>query len=513
MNVQIVPSGLEPYHAYLVLGGFAIIFVGLALVIRVIFVKSTHDFLVAGRRVGLGFGVGSVIASWTWAMAVMMSAAMAYSFGVSGLWWFTIPNGLAIIAIIPFGIYLRKNMPHGYTLSQYIYHRFDKNLPLYIVFIASMLFGCFLMAVINLKGTSVVMSTIFGIDWRVVPVIAGMVVITYVAIGGMWNSAVTAGIQTFLIMLPASVVVVAVLEKVGGADLVIESLRANKPADYLEWYRPATAFAFGITLALGLLSNTVSDQTFWERIWAVKAKYVGRVFLWGGTWFYGIPICLGVLGLVGASMGVDLERDLGGDAAAVGPYVVANIGLPGWLVVAYTVAILAACLSTLDAAFIGTSAIVSVDIVKRLAPEVTDKMLLVWARVAVLAIGLLSVGVILTGVDFVTIVLTTYALKTSVLLPLIMAVFWNKVNGNGIFWGIISAIAVGMPVFFTYGEFAGTFTIIVISLVIPVAWTMVSPRPFDTKTLQVEITDLYADAEAEPVSGEASVLRTPGKDA
>ena len=493
MDVQIIPSNLTPLHAYLVFLGFAVAFVGLALFIRAIFIKSTHDYLVAGRRVGLGFGVGSVIASWTWAMAVMMSAAQAYSFGVSGLWWFTVPNGLAIIAIIPFGIYLRRNMPHGYTLSQYIYHRFNHNIPLYIVFIISMLFGCFLMAVINLKGTSVVMSTVYGIDWRIVPILAGMVVITYVAIGGMWNSAVTAGLQTFMIMLPAAFVVLAVLEKLGGADRVFGALAAEKPADFLQWYRPETAIAFGITLALGLLSNTISDQTFWERIWAVKAKYVGRVFLWGGTWFYGIPICFGLLGLIGAAMGVNLQTDLKGDAAAVGPFVVANIGLPVWLIVAYTVAILAACLSTLDAAFIGTSAVTSVDIVKRLSPQVSDKALLVWTRAAVLAVGLLSVIVILSGVDFVTLVLTTYALKTSVLFPLVMAVFWNKANGQGIFWGIILAIAIGMPIFFSYGEFAGTATIILVSFVVPLVWTLVSPQPFDTASLSKTISDLQAD--------------------
>ena len=40
-------------------------------------VRSTHDFVIAGRRIGLGFGVGSVIAVWTWSMAVMMSSAQA----------------------------------------------------------------------------------------------------------------------------------------------------------------------------------------------------------------------------------------------------------------------------------------------------------------------------------------------------------------------------------------------------------------------------------------------------
>jgi Na+/proline symporter len=499
MQFELIPTNLEPKHAYYVFAGFAIAFIALATLIKALFVKSTHDFLVAGRRVGLGFGVGAVIASWTWAMAVMMSSAQAYTYGVSGLWWFTIPNGLAIIAIIPFGIYIRRNMPNGYTLSQYIYYRFGKHKPLYIIFIISMLFGAFLMALINLKGISVVMSTIYGIDWRIVPIIAGIVTIVYVILGGIWNSAVTAGIQTFLITVPSAIVVMAVFGTLGGPDQIFGALVEQKPVEFMQWYAPEAAYAFGITLALGLLANTVSDQTFWQRIWAVKPKYVGRVFLWGGTWFYGIPICLGLLGLVGASMGLDLQTDLKGDSAAVGPFVVANIGLPTWLVITYTVAILAACFSTLDAAFMGTSSVVSVDIVKRLAPGISDGGLLAWSRLAIFLIGALSVLVILSGIDFVSIVLTTYALKTAVLFPLILAVFWNKSNATGIMWGIILAAVIGMPLYIGVSPIVGTLALIGISIVVPVIWTLISPRPFRPESLH-EIADL------EHVVGDAASL-------
>ncbi|MFO0753128.1 MAG: hypothetical protein U0411_07385 [Thermodesulfovibrionales bacterium] len=484
LDVRLVQSGLQPQHAYLVFLGLAVLFIGIALVIRAIFVRSTHDFLVAGRRIGLGLGVSSVIASWTWAMAVMMSSAQTYTFGVSGLWWFTIPNGIAVILVIPFGIYLRKHMPHGYTLSQYISVRFPGHKALYNVFIASMLFGCFIMALINLKGTSVVMSNIYGIDWRVVPIIAGIVVIVYVSIGGMWNSAVTAAIQTFLITVPAAVVVVAVFEKVGGPVPVLDALTKSKAPEFLQWSDPNTAIAFGVTLALGLLSNTVSDQTFWERIWAVKSKYVGKIFLWGGTWFYGIPICFGLLGLVGAAMGLDVKTQLGGDAAAVGPFVVSHLGLPGWLIILYSIAIMSACLSTIDAAFIGTSSVVSVDIVKRINPNVSDKKLLAYTRLAVALVGILAILIILTGVDFVTIVLVTYALKTSVLIPLILAVFWKKTNGQGTLWGIILSIVIGMPIYFTKGEFFGTLTILLISLIVPLIWSSAKPDTFHESYLR-----------------------------
>jgi hypothetical protein len=65
------------------------------------------------RRIGLGFGVGSVIAVRTWSVAVLTSAAVTYTWGISGLFWFVVPNGLAIMLLAPFALHLRKKLPAG----------------------------------------------------------------------------------------------------------------------------------------------------------------------------------------------------------------------------------------------------------------------------------------------------------------------------------------------------------------------------------------------------------------
>jgi len=36
--------------------------------------------------------------------------------------------------------------------------------------------------------------------------------------------------------------------------------------------------------------------------WALKKKDVSHTFLWAGAWFYPIPICLGLLGLIGIAL-------------------------------------------------------------------------------------------------------------------------------------------------------------------------------------------------------------------
>ena len=101
-------SSLVPMQGIAMLLLLGLISLGVAIYVKSKLVRNTHDFIIAGRKLGFGFGVAGLISVWTWAMAVMMSAAMTYNFGLSGLWWFTVPNGLAVIAIIPFAKQLRE---------------------------------------------------------------------------------------------------------------------------------------------------------------------------------------------------------------------------------------------------------------------------------------------------------------------------------------------------------------------------------------------------------------------
>ena len=83
----VLTPGLTPGLGYAVMIGLGLFSLLIAIIIRAYLVRNTHDFIISDRKVGFGFGVGSVIAVWTWAMAVMMSAAMTFQWGLSGLFW------------------------------------------------------------------------------------------------------------------------------------------------------------------------------------------------------------------------------------------------------------------------------------------------------------------------------------------------------------------------------------------------------------------------------------------
>ncbi|TPJ61475.1 hypothetical protein FJ471_17730 [Mesorhizobium sp. B2-7-1] len=162
-TLQLTP-GLTPALGYSLLVGLGLATLVAAIVIRRLLVRNTHDFIISDRKIGFGFGVGSVISVWTWSMAVMMTSAMTFEWGLSGLFWFVAPNGLAVMMLIPFTRVLRRQMPNGYTISEFTKNRFKQSGVATSIVTLTMVFGIVLEILINLKGASVVMSTIFNID-------------------------------------------------------------------------------------------------------------------------------------------------------------------------------------------------------------------------------------------------------------------------------------------------------------------------------------------------------------
>ena len=151
---------------------------------------------------------------------------------------------------------------------------------------------------------------------------------------------------------------------------------------------------------------------------------------------------------------------------------------------AYVFVILSACYSTMDGALASLSSIAAVDVVKPIAPNVREQTLLKLTRISMLVAALVALAVVLSGVDFVTIVLTTYAIRTAILVPLMLSIFWPKMTGAGFVWGTVLAIAIGMPIRMMTGELTGTFVILGISTIIPIVLSLTNNQPFDFNSLR-----------------------------
>src|ERR1700733_8724785 len=82
--------------------------------------QTPERFLVAERKIGGVFGAFAVAASWIWAPALFVSTQVGYKWGYSGLFWFVVPNVLALILFAPVANHVRRRLPNGFSYIQFI---------------------------------------------------------------------------------------------------------------------------------------------------------------------------------------------------------------------------------------------------------------------------------------------------------------------------------------------------------------------------------------------------------
>jgi Na+/proline symporter len=448
-------------------------------------VKTTHNFVISGRLLGFGFGVASLISVWTWSMAVMLSSAQAYTWGTSGLIWFIVPNGLAVIIMVPFGLKVRQKMPSGYTLAEFIRARFQTGISSVatLIFLIGTLLGVIM---INLAGLVLVMHTIFGLTPISIVIIGIIVVTVYSYFGGLTTSAVTGTLNTLLLGVGSSVVVLFALAKAGGPQLVFNEVH-DLGGQYLNPLNPVTAASFGLALALGLLTNVIADQSFWQRVWAIRHRDLGRSFLWAGVWFYPIPLALGLLGFIGLAAHVAPEQLGSLGTGSIGPYVIASLGLPVIIVGLYTLVVVNACFAAIDGALSGVTSLVAVDIVHRYWPRVSERTLLAITKTSMIVAAAIAGGVVLTGIDYVNLVTTVYFYGTSLLVPVTLSIFWSRMTGTGYVAGVIAGIVAGGPLRETlgptYGPLFGIIALIGASALVSIVVSLRENVRFDFDSL------------------------------
>jgi Na+/proline symporter len=475
-------NALSPGLGIAIMVGLGLVLLTQAYYAKVKLVRSTHDFLIAGRKLGFGFSVANLLSGWTWVVGILMPIAVVYSFGLSGLWWFTVPNGVAVIAVVPFAKKLKSLMPHGYTISEFTSVRYGGAKLAHAVVVAAILFGAVTAVIVNLKGAAVVMSAVFGINQGTVALVAAVIILSYIVLGGLWANVANAVVLSFTITVLPAIIVFTTVGHVGGAEPIWQEV-ASRGNDLLSVTRADAFENFGITFALALITATIAGQEFWSVAWALRDNELGRAFFWGGALYYPIALCLGVLGLVAIAMNVDLVTHLGNDPAAVGPFLISHLGLPNWIVVIFVLAVLSACYSVSDGALAAVSSITAVDIIKPLYPDISDEKLLFWTRASMVITGVIAVAVVLSGVDFVTLLLGTAAIRGAVLVPLILSIVWSKMNARAFTWGTIAAVAIGIPCRFLFGELVSTTTIVLVSTVVPLVIGFLNQERFDYSIL------------------------------
>jgi Na+/proline symporter len=479
-------------------GYWLIIVFGIAMILLTYFasrserwMKSGTGFLVAWRDVPWWLAAPSVAASWIWAPALFVSVQKAYQLGLPGIFWFTAPNIVALVIFAWLAPKIRRIIPGGYTLPDWIRYRLGSE-AVHKVYLIPYIWYQVMAVTVQIFVGGLMLNYMTGISLNLIMVLLLVLCLIYSLISGLRASVITDFVQMIFIIAGVLIIPPWVAGKVGWGAVTkgLGGLAGN--TNMLD---PKVAFSFGIVTSIGLIAGSISDQQYWQRAFAIKPKHLVKSYVFAGILFGIVPILLSILGFVAANPAMGIAMPQGVGLPMIGIEVVVKI-LPLWAAVFFVVMLLSGLMSTLDSGMCAASSLYAIDLAPLtpdqrgvLAKERSglpltkedervkdqlDKETVGRARIGMYAISVL--GLILAFVVQHLFSLDRLwwifnGVATCFAVPTVLSLYYDRLSAKGVITGICGA-GVGM-IAFVYGNWVQNDVITVFSALFIVAISLI----------------------------------------
>lgn len=391
--------------------------------------QTISGFLIGNWNVKEWPSAFSIAATWIWAPALFIAAQQAYVNGIAGVFWFTVPNVLALIIFAYFAVKIRDKMTFGYSLTEYMGHRFGSRVEkAYLIQKIGLAICSF---AVQLIAGGAILSTLTQIDYYLVTLALAGIALSYSLFSGLRASVITDYAQMVIILAVGFILIPWTIHQAGGLSVVWQGIGGvdNKPI----W--DADVFlSFGLATTIGLMSGPFGDQSFWQRSFATQKEKVKGAFIKGSLIFAVVPVLMSLLGFIAAGAGLKVT-----DLQLTNLETVQTF-LPAWAIYPFVFMILAGLGSTLDSNLAAIASLIGKDSVK-------DARL---SMVALTVLGLLVSWI--PGIEIVYLFMFYGTLRATTLLPTVTALLTDKMEEKGVFYGILVSFVLGLPIF-VYGNF------------------------------------------------------------
>ncbi|MGJ3231798.1 MAG: sodium:solute symporter [Oceanicaulis sp.] len=353
----------------------------------------------------------------------------------------------AVIVLLFFAVFMLPTFLKAglYTIPEYLKNRYSPNAQR-----AFSLFTLLAIMFIDSAGAlfagGLVITSVIPVDlWQAIAVLA-LVAGVYTIMGGLSAVVVTDTVQAILLMLGAGLIFIIGIQEVGGwgelfNTLPDEKTRLYQPIDdgFLPW--PGM---LGVIL-LGFYYWTL-NQFVVQRTLGAKSLDEGRkgAMLAGGLKLLNLFLMI-IPGLIAFQLYPNLDTpDLAFPSLA---FDLLPIGLRGLIMTA----LIAALMSSLDSALNAAGTLVTMDFVKPLKPNLSDKKLTGIGRI-VTGIAMVIAAVYAPMIAGFESLFEYFQSALAYVAPSIVAVFlvglfWRGASAPGALAGIGLGIFVGVPLF------------------------------------------------------------------
>ncbi len=401
--------------------------------------ESKAQFLVAGRSVGPMLAVATWIATFQSGVAVVGLSGYASMFGYSFIGYLAIPVGIIGILFVVVAPRIQKS---GFTtIPELIEARYQSYaLRLISTFIVIILSG--VAVVIQLYAAGLVIHTVTGMSLIGSIIAMGIILTIYTTMGGLVSVIRTDFIQAISMFVGITIVVFALIAKVGPDIFIPISPSYELTAGVVKSWWSVLGWVF--VWAPGVLA-----QAFYlQRFYACKDVKTARIMVGYGTLlttiFYSFIVIIGL----GASR--LLAPELLGDKAY--PTLLTTV-LGGPIGVLGIILLIAAVQSSVDSLLHIMGSYASEDIYAKLSGETNETKVSNVRRGITFGLGLvvISLAVVMALRPLPLIVqlqaLSQGTMGAALCLPIFAGLFWKRATKEGALFGMVGGLIVTVIAF------------------------------------------------------------------
>jgi len=451
---------------------------------------SVEDFISARGSVKLTTAVATLVASALGVWILFSPAESAITGGITALIGYALGSAAALFVFAWIGLRIRKLMPKGHTITEYVFHRYGKGMYMLVLLIAVFYMVVFLTA--ELTGISLAAKIVFDIPLVFTAVIVGIGTLAYTAFGGLKASIFTDRVQSIVILPLLAIIFLASLFFLGGFENVID--KADKINPNLFDFSYFSGIEFALTLIIAIIGAELFNQGNWQRVYAAKNSLVMlKSFLIAGLIVLPIIFFIGFFGFFAVGSGT-VEHP------SVAMFEFLLEVTPEWILLTAMVLGIALVMSSMDTLLNGLVSLFTIDLA-RLKPKLSHKSLLSIGKWFTVILAGLAILVSTKGYSVLYLFLVADLVCVGAAFPVFYGMYKRRFSGASALMASVIGIAVGASIFpnpsFTSGIFFPTYfslfwsflTALISSAILSVIFGFYSKK-FDFEILKKKVSVL-----------------------
>lgn len=398
-------------------------------------VKSSQDFVLAGRHLPFTMAMATVFATWFGSETFLGAGSRMAEGGFLSVIEDPFGAGLCLILIGVFfakKLYARQNL----TIGDYFHERYNKIVAtLLSIAIILTYFGW---VAAQFVALGIILNLLLGIPTITGMLFAALIVVIYTYIGGMWAVSITDTVQMGVIVVGLIVILVEVLGEFGGFSAIIASTPSEffrvTPSDATtkDWLAWAAAW---MTIGLG----SIPQQDVYQRVMSAKSAAIAKwASISAGFLYFTIALIPLTLGLIARAKYPELVIS---DPQQLLPTLILD-NTSMLTQIFFFGALLSAIMSTASGALLAPATLLGENVIKPFFNNITDKTRLKIIRTSIIIVAIGALALASQQGSIYELVSGAYSITlVSAFIPLVFGLYWSKANSLGALFAIILGAA------------------------------------------------------------------------